>query len=209
MSSPSDCSDSALPVLHGRKPRVVSLGRPLYAGDEYLAEFSKEYDFSVLDAPNHVEALAKLPASIQDDGPIDALVITRVGGGGTSTTTPPFDYAPPFDYVQAMLGGLAQTSPKCTIVTSAGAGYDEVPVEWLARQGIWFTHTVRGDATVEAKSDPVVRVQHSPHLPGGGVVTDRACQRAERQCFENIRAVFATGRPNSPVIDIHLDGVSR
>lgn len=38
-----------------------------------------------------------------------------------------------------------------------------------------------------------------PHLGG---LTDMAFQRAERECFENIRAVFRTGKPRSPVIDI-------
>jgi phosphoglycerate dehydrogenase-like enzyme len=39
-----------------------------------------------------------------------------------------------------------------------------------------------------------------PHLGG---LTDMAFQKAERECFENIRALFRTGKPNSPVIDIH------
>lgn len=130
--------DTAPAVLDGRKPRVVSLGRPLYISDDYLAKFSKDYDFSVLDASNHAETLAKLPESIKNDGPIDAFII-RMG-------TPPYE---PFD--EAMLGLLAQTSPKCKIVTSASAGYNEFPVEWLAEQGIWFTNTV--DAVAEATAD--------------------------------------------------------
>lgn len=35
-----------------------------------------------------------------------------------------------------------------------------------------------------------------PHLGG---LTDAAFQRAERECFENVRALFTTGVPNSPV----------
>lgn len=35
-----------------------------------------------------------------------------------------------------------------------------------------------------------------PHLGG---LTDVAYERAERECFENIKAYFATGKPNSPV----------
>lgn len=38
-----------------------------------------------------------------------------------------------------------------------------------------------------------------PHLGG---LTNMAFQKAERECFENIRALFNTGKPNSPVIDI-------
>lgn len=135
--SPS-ATDPPSSVISGKKPRVVSLGKPLYVGDDYLAEFSKEFDFSVLDAYNHAETLAKLPESIKKDGPIDAFII-RMG-------TPPYE---PFD--EEMMGLLAKTSPKCQIVTSASAGYNEFPVEWLAEQGIWFTNTV--DAVAEATAD--------------------------------------------------------
>lgn len=38
-----------------------------------------------------------------------------------------------------------------------------------------------------------------PHLGG---LTDMAFQRGERECLENIRALFRTGKPLSPVIDI-------
>lgn len=56
----------------------------------------------------------------------------------------------------------------------------------------------------EPKPDMAL-VQHEnviaqPHLGG---LTDMAFQKAERECFENIRALFRTGKPNSPVIDIH------
>lgn len=40
------------------------------------------------------------------------------------------------------------------------------------------------------------RVIAQPHL---GASTDAAFQRAERECFENIKAYFATGKANSPV----------
>lgn len=50
------------------------------------------------------------------------------------------------------------------------------------------------------QSDKVI-VQ--PHLGG---LTDVAFHRAEKECFENIRAVFRTGKPNSPVIDITKGG---
>jgi lactate dehydrogenase-like 2-hydroxyacid dehydrogenase len=38
-----------------------------------------------------------------------------------------------------------------------------------------------------------------PHMGG---LTDAAFQRAERECFENIRALFTAGLPNSPVNDL-------
>lgn len=125
-------------VINGRKPRVVALGKPRYVGDDYLAHFKEEFDFSVLEAYDHAETMAQLPEFIKRDGPIDAFII-RMG------TLP---YEP---FTEEMLGLLAQTSPKCTIITSASAGYNEFPVEWLAKQGIWFTNTV--DAVAEATAD--------------------------------------------------------
>lgn len=117
---------------------MVALGQPKYAGSDYLAEFSKEFDFSVLEAYNRAETMSLLPKSIKDDGPIDAFII-RMG-------TPPYE---PFD--QEMLGVLTETNPKCRIIASSSAGYNEFPVEWLADQGIWFTNTV--DAVAEATAD--------------------------------------------------------
>jgi lactate dehydrogenase-like 2-hydroxyacid dehydrogenase len=40
------------------------------------------------------------------------------------------------------------------------------------------------------------RVIVQPHMGG---LTDLAYRKAETECFENIRAFFATGKPNSPV----------
>lgn len=121
-----------------RKPRVVALGQPKYVGEGYLTEFSKDFEFFVLEAYDRAETMRLLPKSVEKDGPIDAFII-RMG-------TPPYE---PFD--QEMLGILAETSPKCRIITSASAGYNEFPVEWLADQGIWFTNTV--DAVAEATAD--------------------------------------------------------
>lgn len=43
------------------------------------------------------------------------------------------------------------------------------------------------------------KVVIQPHLGG---LTDMAFQRAERECFENIRSMFQKGSPNSPVMPI-------
>ncbi|KAI4596666.1 hypothetical protein KJ359_005008 [Pestalotiopsis sp. 9143b] len=52
----------------------------------------------------------------------------------------------------------------------------------------------------EPKPDPYFlqsdKVIIQPHLGG---LTDVAFQKAERECFENIRALFVKGKPNSPV----------
>ena len=123
------------PVSDNRKPRVVSLGTPKYVGDDYLAKFKEEFDFSVLEAYNREETQRLLPESISKDGPIDAFII-RMG-------TPPYE---PFD---ADL--LSALSPGCKVIASASAGYNEFDVEWMAKQGIWFCNTV--DAVAEATAD--------------------------------------------------------
>ncbi|KAL4940183.1 hypothetical protein BDV06DRAFT_213711 [Aspergillus oleicola] len=46
------------------------------------------------------------------------------------------------------------------------------------------------------ESDKVVL---QPHLGG---LTDMAYQRAETECFENVRALFREGKPNSPVFEV-------
>ncbi|KAK9421265.1 putative D-isomer specific 2-hydroxyacid dehydrogenase NAD-binding domain-containing protein [Seiridium unicorne] len=55
----------------------------------------------------------------------------------------------------------------------------------------------------EPKPDPYFlqsdKVIIQPHLGG---LTDAAFHKAEKECFENIRAFFSTGKPNSPVRDI-------
>lgn len=43
-----------------------------------------------------------------------------------------------------------------------------------------------------------------PHLGG---LTDLAFQKAERECFENVRALWRNGKPNSPVNEIKSSSV--
>lgn len=121
--------------LKGTKPRVVILGEPRFAGEEYLAEFSKEFNFSILPATNREETKRLLPATIEKDGPIHAFII-RMG-------TPPYE---PFD--EDLLGPLL---PHCRIIASASAGFNEFPVDWLASKGVWFCNTI--DAVAEPTAD--------------------------------------------------------
>jgi lactate dehydrogenase-like 2-hydroxyacid dehydrogenase len=120
------------------KPRVVSLGRPAFIGQEYLDEFSKAFDFSILEARDRSETQQLLPLDIAKNGPIDAFII-RMG-------TPPFE---PFD--EDLLRALA---PNCQIITSASAGYNEFDVDWMTRSGIYFCNTV--DAVAEATADMAI-----------------------------------------------------
>ncbi|BDD54438.1 hypothetical protein MPDQ_003711 [Monascus purpureus] len=121
-----------------RKPRVVSLGAPRYVGDDYLAEFAREFDYSALDAYDRRTTKELLPLDIQKNGPVDAFII-RMG-------TLPYE---PFD--ADLLSALV---PGCKIITSASAGYNEFDVDWMAKHGVWFCNTV--DAVAEATADMAI-----------------------------------------------------
>ncbi|KAL1884449.1 hypothetical protein Plec18167_002037 [Paecilomyces lecythidis] len=117
------------------KPHVVSLGEPKHISAEYLAEFTKDFNFSFVPAAGRQEAIKLLPSFIEQNGPVDAFII-RMGT---------LDYEP-FD--QELLGPLV---PHCRIIASASAGYNEFDVDWMTSQGIWFTNTV--DGVAEATAD--------------------------------------------------------
>lgn len=121
-----------------RSPHVVCLGKPRYAGAEYIANFSRAFEYSVLDAADRNETIAKIPELIAEKGPIDGFII-RMG-------TPPYE---PFD--EGLLSGLV---PDCKIITSASAGYNEFDVEWMTKKGIVFCNSV--DAVAEATADMAV-----------------------------------------------------
>ena len=121
-----------------KKPRVVSLGAPKFAGHDYLDHFSRDYDFSILEAYDRKQTKELLPKDIEQHGPIDAFVI-RMG-------TPPYE---PFD--KDLLGHLV---PECKIITSASAGFNEFDVDWMAKDGMYFCNTV--DAVAEATADMAV-----------------------------------------------------
>ncbi|CAM1503325.1 Fc.00g081010.m01.CDS01 [Cosmosporella sp. VM-42] len=121
-----------------KKPRVVALGEPRYAGAEYLEKFGKQFDYEVLDASNREETQKKLPELIKRGGPIDAFVI-RMG-------TPPYE---PFD--EGLLNALV---PDCRIITSASAGFNEFDVDWMSQSKIIFCNSV--DAVAEATADMAI-----------------------------------------------------
>lgn len=121
-----------------RKPHVVCLGTPKFAGADYIAAFSKTHTFSILDASDRASTISLLPKLIAEKGPIDAFII-RMG-------TPPYE---PFD---AEL--LSALTPDCKIITSASAGFNEFDVKWMSEQGIIFCNSV--DAVAEATADMAV-----------------------------------------------------
>lgn len=118
-----------------KKPRVVALGTPKYVGENYLTEFRKDFDYSVLEAYDRKTTRKLLPADIAANGDISAFII-RMG-------TPPYE---PFD--QDLLKALV---PGCEIICSASAGYNEFDVDWMASDGMYFCNTV--DAVAEATAD--------------------------------------------------------
>ncbi|ETS74071.1 hypothetical protein PFICI_13937 [Pestalotiopsis fici W106-1] len=121
-----------------RKPRVVCLGEPKYVGSDFLADFQREFNYSVLPATNRAETQSMLPEDIKQNGPIDAFII-RMG-------TPPYE---PFD--EDLLKALA---PGCKIIASASAGFNEFDVDWMASQGIYFCNTI--NAVAEATADMAI-----------------------------------------------------
>ncbi|KAM5354523.1 hypothetical protein ACJ41O_001170 [Fusarium nematophilum] len=133
-----------------RKPRVVSLGTPKFVGEDYLADFRKDFDFDVcltltpvipsaneqvLDVTNHQQALDQLPLMIAQHGPIDAFII-RMGRG-------------PYHPFNADL--FTPLTPHCRIIASAAAGYDDFDVDWLTGHGILLCNSL--DAVAEATAD--------------------------------------------------------
>lgn len=121
-----------------RRPHIVALGAPKYAGTPYLTTFSQTFLFSVLPASTRAETIAQLPDLIAEKGPIDAFII-RMG-------TPPYE---PFD--AELLSALV---PECKIIASASAGYNEFDVPWMTKSGIVFCNSV--DAVAEATADMAV-----------------------------------------------------
>ncbi|KAK5119749.1 hypothetical protein LTR85_007325 [Meristemomyces frigidus] len=123
-------------IAKGRqKPRVVALGEPKYIDHEYLTSFSEDYKYSVLEALDHEQSRKLLPEDIRQNGPIGAFIV-RLG-------TLPYE---PFD--ESLLGSLV---PDCKLIASASAGYNEIDVDWMSREGIYFCNTV--DAVAEATAD--------------------------------------------------------
>ncbi|KAK2608629.1 hypothetical protein QQS21_002858 [Conoideocrella luteorostrata] len=121
--------------MAAQKPRLVIMGSREYHIEDFVADFEKEFRFSVLDAQDRQEALQKLPQDVAENGPIDAFII-RIG----TTEFEPFD--------EELLRPLV---PGCKIIASASAGYNEFDVEWMTRNNIWFCNTL--NAVAEATAD--------------------------------------------------------
>ncbi|KAI1625468.1 D-3-phosphoglycerate dehydrogenase [Exophiala viscosa] len=122
----------------GKKPLVVALGDPKYAGEDFISDFKKDFDFEILLATNHQETLDSLPKLIAKSGPVSAFIV-RMG-------TPPYE---PFD--EEMFSPLL---PHCKIITSASAGFNEFDLDWMTANKIWFCNT--RNAVAEATADMAI-----------------------------------------------------
>ncbi|KAJ5907724.1 2-hydroxyacid dehydrogenase [Penicillium taxi] len=116
-----------------RIPRVVSLGEPWYIDADYLSNFKKDFNYSVLNAKDRSDLQEKLPAEIAENGTIDALIWGAVSFGQVDE-----------DLLKALV-------PGCKIIVTGSAGYNNFDVQWMADQGIWFCNTV--DAVAEPTAD--------------------------------------------------------
>lgn len=121
-----------------RKPRVVSIGYPKWAGKEYMEAFEAEFDLHVgyasisrstrlqltesqwIEPSDRAGTVASLKAKVESHGPFEAIAILMGTG--------PYE---PFD--EEMLRPLV---PECKLVVSASAGYDDYDVDWMTRNNI-------------------------------------------------------------------------
>ncbi|GME48444.1 Glycerate-and formate-dehydrogenase [Neofusicoccum parvum] len=117
------------------RPKVLVLGSPKYAGDDFLAEFQKSHDVTTINPPTRAALLATLPATTATHGPF-AAVIARVDPA-------PYD---PFD---AAL--LAPLLPHLRLLASAQAGHDAFDLPLLTRRRVWFCNS--RDAVADATAD--------------------------------------------------------
>ncbi|OJJ50348.1 hypothetical protein ASPZODRAFT_139651 [Penicilliopsis zonata CBS 506.65] len=122
------------------KPKVLALGYPAFAGEEYVKQFQEEYEIDidlhqVLVPTDRKQTVADLAAKVQSSGPYQALLV-RMGIG-------PYE---PFD--EELLRPLV---PDCKILVSCSAGYNEFDVSWMTQQGMWFCNT--RNAVSEATAD--------------------------------------------------------
>lgn len=128
--------ETSTPQSLGRKPRVLSIASPSYAGEDFVSTFQSTFDLHVSSIPDTgihewVQTIDQiiLPSdrkgtaqAISDarksDGPFEAVLI-GMGNGGYER----------FD--EGLLGPLL---PELKIVASVNAGYSEFDMEWFNKE---------------------------------------------------------------------------
>ncbi|EGD89042.1 hypothetical protein H112_03962 [Trichophyton rubrum D6] len=126
---------NSIPTGLQKKPRVLSLGTTKHLGEDFIAEFQREFDLSVLEICPRGQLKSRLEDDIKEHGPVDGFII-----GPNSIPYYPFD--------EEVLSPLV---PGCKIIASLTSGYNMFAVEWIAKQGMWLTNTL--DAVAEPTAD--------------------------------------------------------
>ncbi|KAL3295201.1 glycerate-and formate-dehydrogenase [Colletotrichum asianum] len=126
--------EASTPQSLGRKPRVLSIASPSYAGDDFVSKFQSTCDLHII-LPSDRKGTAQAISARNSDGPFDAVLI-GMGNGGYER----------FD--EGLLGPLL---PELKIVASVNAGYSEFDMEWFNKNKIVVTNTV--DAVAEPTAD--------------------------------------------------------
>ncbi|EIM87767.1 uncharacterized protein STEHIDRAFT_76378 [Stereum hirsutum FP-91666 SS1] len=106
------------------RKRVLGIGSPRFAHTEFedLKQIADVFWFTPETHPQVVDGVARL---VKEHGPMDAAYVLF----GTA------NYGP---FMQDVLGPLF---PGCGLFASGGAGYDDVPTEWLAEHGAYAANT--------------------------------------------------------------------
>lgn len=141
--------------MASRRPKVLSISRPSWAGEEYLKEFESEFDLhvslrraasrtmlmeclsnmQVVTPGDRQTTIKNLADKVREEGPFDAALILF-----GIVLYEPFD--------EELLGPLV---PHCRVIGSASAGYNEFDVEWMSKNGILFCNS--RNAVNEASAD--------------------------------------------------------
>ncbi|KZZ97460.1 glycerate-and formate-dehydrogenase [Moelleriella libera RCEF 2490] len=110
------------------KPKVLSLGYPAYAGDEFMEQFASICTIDVWDAFHisvRYRTLAGIAAKVRADGPYVGLIARM-----NTHSYEPID--------EELLTPLL---PHCKIIVSCSAGYNEFDVPFMSKNGVWFCNT--------------------------------------------------------------------
>ena len=106
------------------RKKVLGIGAPRLATAEFAAlrEIADVHWFTPVD---HAQVCAEVARLCAQHGPFDAAYVLF----GTAKYSP---------FTEAMLAPLF---PGCGLFASGGAGYDDVPTAWLAKQGAYAANT--------------------------------------------------------------------
>ncbi|KAF4420900.1 putative 2-hydroxyacid dehydrogenase [Colletotrichum fructicola] len=127
--------EASTPQSLGRKPRVLSIASPSYAGDDFVSKFQSTCDLHIILPSDRKGTVQAISDARKSDGPFDGVLI-GMGNGGYER----------FD--EGLLGPLL---PELKIVASVNAGYSEFDMEWFNKNKIVVTNTV--DAVAEPTAD--------------------------------------------------------